>query len=106
LKGNAPSELGRLGNLKAVDLSYNEVGGQIPTEYRTLPELTDLNLISTVIFGDLNPIFCNRDELPMVSQLESLVADCLVPELTCSCCTVCCDNAGSETDKTCLYQEP
>ena len=104
MQGNAPSELGRLGNLIQADMSYNKVGGQIPIEYRTLPELTILNLKGTVIFGDLDPIFCTRDELPLVAVLESLEADCLVPELTCTCCTLCCDNAGSDTDKTCVEQ--
>lgn len=104
LDGNAPSELGRLVNLEDIDISYNKVGGQIPTEYRTLPVLLNLSLRSTVIFGDLDSIFCNRNELPLVTDLESLEADCLIPELTCSCCTICCDNAGSDTDDTCVEQ--
>jgi Leucine-rich repeat (LRR) protein len=104
LQGSVPSELGSLKNLKFLDVSYNRLGGQIPTEYRTLPVLTNLDLKSNVMFGDLDPVFCNRDELPLVTVLESLEADCLVPELKCSCCTICCINAGADTEQTCVAQ--
>lgn len=104
LTDSAPSELGNLGNLEEFDLSYNSVTGQIPIEYRTLPALTNLNLKATFIYGNLDPIFCTRNELPLVAVLESLEADCLIPELTCNCCTVCCENGGSDTDKSCVEQ--
>jgi len=44
------------------------------------------------IFGNLNETFCQRPS--DFAKFEALEADCLDEEVTCDCCTTCCDDTG------------
>lgn len=98
LEDRIPVELGRLGNLEEVHLDDNRLDGEIPTVFaEKLPQLRIFYVTNNYIIGNLDGTFCHRPDL--FAQLETLETDCLDEDLTCSCCTKCCDGSGYCCDK-------
>ena len=126
--GSLPSELGRL-QLEFIDacqcrlpasfqplhighacliflsLSFtasNLLSGTFPIQLATLPDLEDIYIQKNDLTGDLNAEFCNGNS----GKYSHFVADCAgsTPEISCSCCTLCCDaqgeNCGESSDSS------
>jgi hypothetical protein len=110
LEGEIPSSMGNLVNIitmelgtycKLLSMRYgtrfenltlftllenNFLTGSIPEAFENMSNLQKLNLHRNYITGDLDSILCNRNE-----SLLELTADCNpdLPEVACSCCTMC-----------------
>jgi Leucine-rich repeat (LRR) protein len=66
LKGEIPSKLGQLTQLKTLDFSNNELTGSIPAELRKLTQLKTLDFSSNKLTGSV------PEELGQLTQLENL----------------------------------
>jgi hypothetical protein len=76
-------------------LVANKLEGSVPTEIGSL-ELDFLNLRSNTFMGDLDQGFCGR-------EYQSFWADCHGNDalVSCTCCTVCCDEEVCCNDTEC-----
>jgi hypothetical protein len=92
MDGKVPSELGRLGNIEVLNLNKNAFNGELPTELADLPELQNFGITGNHFFGNLDAMFCDRPSLFV--EFEAFESDCMLDELTCECCTKCCDDEG------------
>ncbi len=63
LSGNIPPELGDLGHLKSLVLTYNDLSGNIPPELGNLGSLEMLALSGNKLTGSIPPEFENLDNL-------------------------------------------
>uniref|UniRef100_A0A1D1ZAH2 non-specific serine/threonine protein kinase n=1 Tax=Anthurium amnicola TaxID=1678845 RepID=A0A1D1ZAH2_9ARAE len=68
ISGTLPPELGRCGNLTALDLSFNELSGPIPPEIWSLPKLVDLVMWANSLSGDIPDELCSNG-----ASLETLI---------------------------------
>ena len=66
LSGEMPPELGNLGNLKSMDLSHNRLSGEIPPELGNLANLEWLGLHANRLTGEIPP------ELGNLANLQEL----------------------------------
>tara|TARA_B100001250_G_scaffold21369_1_gene18108 strand:+ start:421 stop:2289 length:1869 start_codon:yes stop_codon:yes gene_type:complete len=66
LTGAIQPEIGNLNNLKSLDLSFNELIGDLPTELYSLDSLQSLNLSNNSITGQIS------DEIGNLLQLEGI----------------------------------
>lgn len=73
IAGTIPAELGRLSNLKILDLRDNELTGEIPTELGALMNLRELRLRGNKLTG------CIPQEVLAIPSLEQLSHDGLEP---------------------------
>ncbi|XP_019433663.1 PREDICTED: receptor-like protein 2 isoform X2 [Lupinus angustifolius] len=64
LDGNIPSELGNLTKIRAMNLSYNNLRGKIPTTFSNLAHIESLDLSFNNLYGSVPP------ELNILSSLE------------------------------------
>jgi len=94
LFGNVPTEIENLTGLQILDLSYNNLGGDISTDVGfKLSNLQELYLSGNQIRQDLDPVFCTRPNI-----YTEFVSDCKLSEVQCTCCTSCCDG-GTDTSQ-------
>jgi len=90
--GSLPRELARLSNLSELLLYGNgRLQGTVPAEYSQLTSLKYFWIHGTDLSGSIDDIFCVDD------FVQSLSADCAGDpvELSCSCCSQCCDAFGA-----------
>jgi Leucine-rich repeat (LRR) protein len=95
LSGPLPSEIGHLTLLENLALGINNLTGTIPSEFASLTDLTTVTLNSNELTGMADSTLCHQEGNQM-RQYIGLYTDCYgpSPEITCSCCTVCCDDTG------------
>jgi len=120
LRGEIPSEIGLLSGLITLDLYDNiQITGHIPSEIsaRLLPNLRQVQLIGTSIGGNLDSLCStttatdddndqqfdgdNGDHATNTNTNTNTIdidirANCLEPWVMCTCCSVCCDETGSD----------
>eukprot|EP00934_Nitzschia_sp_Nitz4_P006248 Nitzschia sp. Nitz4//scaffold324_size20210//7522//10014//NITZ4_008698-RA/size20210-snap-gene-0.29-mRNA-1//-1//CDS//3329547886//6238//frame0 len=92
LSGTLPSEFGTLSALQQLGIHENEaLRGTIPTEFGGLQQLDRFYFYDTALTGSVDSIFCSTN------RLSFLQGDCLgtSPEITCSCCDLCCMEDGN-----------
>ena len=97
LVGSLPEELSLLGALKTIKVAGNSLTGEIPTKLRTLANLHTVHLEANRFHGDLNHIFCERNndfatfDSSSFATLTEVHSDCAAPHhrVTCDCCTGC-----------------
>ena len=97
-----PSELGLLTRLHILQLGNNGFSGMVPATFANLTKLDQVSLQGTDLTGTLDVAFCGESD----RDRDYLIADCLNSssssssgpahpgDVTCSCCTVCCDDGG------------
>lgn len=92
LSGTLPAELGRLSELTFFYVFDNFLSGSIPSEYAMLTRLNTVYFEMNDLKGTMDDAFCKS----RLEPIPLLWADCFEPvEITCSCCTHCCnDNIG------------
>mmetsp|Transcript_21828 Transcript_21828/g.62189 ORF Transcript_21828/g.62189 Transcript_21828/m.62189 type:complete len:651 (-) Transcript_21828:183-2135(-) len=98
MNGTIPSELGRLVDLTLITAFFTEeLAGTIPSELANLDQLNFVSMEGTGIFGNVDPIFCERSDAVLAQS--NLWMDCggsvgfpRPPPVVCSCCTDCCDS--------------
>ena len=66
----------------------NTLDNLIPTELKKLTNLEQFSVKNNPLGGQMDPIFCDNG-------LQILEADCLSINLGCTCCTLCCDDGGT-----------
>ena len=81
LAGPLPSELGKLTNLRELDLSSNELAGPIPSELGKLANLQRLNLASNELTGLIPPELGELAELQELVLFHNQLTGPLPPEL-------------------------
>lgn len=91
-----PREMGNLGKFNVLSelvLHSTNLSGQVPAELGLLSSLHTLDLGSTSLTGGFESVFCEENS---ALSLPNLSADCgpIDPEVTCSCCTKCCNDNG------------
>jgi len=59
------------------------------TQFASLPADSTLVLNDTLLSGDIADRVC---------AVANVTADCLSPDLTCTCCSVCCDRETSHCE--------
>jgi len=86
LQGKVPSEIGDMASLEILDLNANFFTGQLPTAIGKMSNLKE------IFFNDNNLIGSVPSDICKLKRVGALIADCRgsKPEVTCSCCTVCC----------------
>mmetsp|Transcript_8755 Transcript_8755/g.21367 ORF Transcript_8755/g.21367 Transcript_8755/m.21367 type:complete len:732 (-) Transcript_8755:94-2289(-) len=93
LNGPIPSQLGQLALLDTLMLNRNYLTGTIPDTFMNLQEIDILLL-------DANNITGNTDVICLNTNINATVfsSDCaqVSPEISCSCCTICCDDSDTE----------
>ena len=77
--GTIPPELGRLNNLKHLDLSFNWLGGYIPAELGNLSNLEYINLSNNMLAG-IPPELGNLDRLKYIDLSSNQLTN-IPPEL-------------------------
>ena len=92
LLGTIPTEIGLLQSLEVLDLSAMAfLTGTIPTELGSIQTLQSVNLGFTALIGSVPPQVCAISADPALS-LDTLIVDCVVPEVICevpACCSAC-----------------
>jgi hypothetical protein len=102
LSGLLPTELGSLSNLgmlihwflwgRTDALQWSELSTIQPPTHLRCPLITGtLKLFGNALIGSLEPL-CSVNTV--VGLKGEFSADCLVDTVTCSCCTVCCQEDG------------
>eukprot|EP00980_Cylindrotheca_fusiformis_P009967 scaffold2203_cov106-Cylindrotheca_fusiformis.AAC.1 len=96
--GTIPSEIGSLQQLKELDISENiGLTGTLPVEFGQLESIISAYFFDMSLTGGLDDLaFCKNRDLSNFL----LIADCggSKPEITCECCTTCCDVDGDNCD--------
>ena len=92
LDGKIPSQLSELRIAETLHLNDNKLDGTVPIELKNMNQLKTLYLTGNLIFGDVDEVFCKRPD--SFETLSSLELDCLQEDLTCTCCSKCCDGSG------------
>jgi len=95
LHGELPSELGLLSRLTTLDVfGNNGITGTVPSDLslQFLPDIEKIQLVGTSISGNMDPLFCDGDSNS--GKARDISANCFGPAVSCSCCQVCCDEAG------------
>ena len=90
MSGTIPTELGQCTALVRVSFQLNEMSGTIPTELGKCTALIDVLLHGNYLSGNLSDILCDSGTV-----FEAFWSDCGTSNVTCSCCTACCD--GNQT---------
>ncbi len=69
-----------------IDVYANAMTGSVPSQLAKLPRLQELDLHDNFFVGSVPKEMC-------LKKLKFLAADCYgrKPEVTCSCCTHCCE---------------
>jgi Leucine-rich repeat (LRR) protein len=98
LEGQLPSELGQLTALRQLFVQDNHgLTGSVPKDFTSLAQLEYFWFHGTNLTGSVDDIFC------LIPFVQDLKGDCLLlgdnadddaPEITCTCCTVCCTADG------------
>ena len=72
----------------------NLLSGTFPTQLASLVDLEDIYIHKNSLTGDLSADFCGGNS----RKYSHFVADCdgSTPEISCSCCTLCCDEQGEK----------
>jgi hypothetical protein len=98
LSGTIPALIGFLTNLDHLLLKGNHLSGSLPSELDHLSNL-DVLLLDGNSFVGTADVVCKAADL----SLQYFVTDCSgsKPEITCSCCTLCCE----DQNKTCNAYE-
>lgn len=71
----------------------NRYTGTLPAEFGN-GSLKKIHTVGNDFVGDYDPIVCNAttDYTTYAFPYEDVNADCLDDQVTCSCCTTCCDS--------------
>ena len=92
LSGSIPTEIGLMASLEFLDLSATAfLSGTIPTEMGLLQNLRSADFGFTSLTGAVPSQLCSIAADPALF-LDTLIVDCLTPEVTCSvpdCCSAC-----------------
>jgi len=117
LTGAIPTFMGTLTNLKVLDLDFNQLTGALPTELGNLRNLDTLMLNRNFLTGtipnsfsglttidvlliDGNSLTGDADAICGTTGINTTAfsADCgaSAPEITCSCCSICCVDSDTE----------
>eukprot|EP00537_Pseudo-nitzschia_pungens_P019540 CAMPEP_0172412928 /NCGR_PEP_ID=MMETSP1061-20121228/78158_1 /TAXON_ID=37318 /ORGANISM="Pseudo-nitzschia pungens, Strain cf. pungens" /LENGTH=794 /DNA_ID=CAMNT_0013149179 /DNA_START=188 /DNA_END=2572 /DNA_ORIENTATION=- len=91
LEGTIPMEIGILTNLDTLLLNRNYLNGTIPETFSYLTDMDVLVLDGNSITGSADP-FCNAN---INTTFFSADCDTSDPEVTCSCCSLCCNDNNS-----------
>merc|ERR1712100_388655 len=91
--GPLPSEIGQLPKLTELLLYDNNLTGTVPLEYANLTASNYLWFHGTDLIGNVDDIFCNPSPF-----IQNLSADCsgASAEISCSCCSSCCNVDGED----------
>mmetsp|Transcript_28148 Transcript_28148/g.41552 ORF Transcript_28148/g.41552 Transcript_28148/m.41552 type:complete len:537 (-) Transcript_28148:104-1714(-) len=95
LYGTIPVEIGNLTNLQYLSLASNNLSGTVPKELLNLKDLSSMNVaLNPGIKGDIDYLCPLEDDGSPVQ----LSANChgTSPEVTCTCCHLCCDQNTKE----------
>lgn len=86
LQGEIPQEMGDLPNLEVLDVSFTYMEGLVPSRLANAKQLREVYLDNCNFVGRIPAGLCK------LKNLQALSADCLGrnPEVTCECCTICC----------------
>ena len=94
--GPLPEEFGNLSRLSELYISENQLTGTIPESVLDLPLLKNVFLNDNLFVGDYGNTLCNVESPFQFRNGSSFVdvgADCFTTdEVTCSCCSLCCDS--------------
>ena len=101
-----PKSLGKATNLEFLLLNRNKnLVGEVPDSFKQLIKLRTLLLDRTSLSGSLDGL-CElstfKEPMGDADGTEVLTADCggTEPEITCDCCTTCCDDADEKSCHT------
>jgi len=129
IAGPLPYDLGMLPNLRTLLLGHNSLTGTFPASYSNLTALEEVNLEGNQLIGSIPSEVSRMTSLSNIWLSENrfkdgmnnfcqadptvFVADCLcmnfpqlLPEVKCSCCTVCCTQEGAKEKWTCQLNTP
>ena len=81
LSGVIPSALGRLTQLRALDLRVNWLGGEIPAELGSLAELQELLLDRNYLSGEIPPELGGLTQLSALQLTQNYLHGIIPPEL-------------------------
>ena len=94
--GPLPEEFGNLSRLSELYISENQLTGTVPESVLHLPLLKKTYLHDNLFVGDYDSTLCNVESPFQFRNGSSFVdvgADCYTTsEITCSCCSFCCDS--------------
>jgi len=99
LNGEIPSEISHLRSLVFLELDNNQITGTIPDSMSKLTNLESIYLNSNLLTGSLDEAFCdqsgdsNGEGATVPSSIQIFWADCM-EKVECSCCDICCGYAG------------
>jgi hypothetical protein len=93
LTGNIPVGIGNMPGIKSFRVAGNDIEGELPEDMAGLKNLRDLYIQRNNIVGVIPTALCTELQVDGASVL----ADCA--EITCICCSTCCDD--SVVDQEC-----
>ncbi len=93
--GSLPSELGLLTNLLLFSTQSNELTGTIPTELAQLQRLVIFTFDKNRLTGSDDSSLCTFTKEWIVLEGDCLENEDGSLEITCSCCTKCCNSAST-----------
>ena len=77
------------GIIVVVCVGFNAgITGTVPQSFTNLQRLRDVYVQGTSIGGNLDILFCREG-------INDVEANCLAQAVICSCCSLCCDDTGS-----------
>jgi hypothetical protein len=88
--GFLPSEIGLLTKMEHLFLQGNKFEGTVPLEFSNLQKLETVRLQENDLTGSVDDVFCGT----RIQPVDKISADCgaSAPEISCSCCNVCCED--------------